>query len=265
MIDFNTRCPPLEGVEPSLKAGDINDMFERIVATGHAREEGAVPLYAVTVHSRPLLAPRSVAQPTMFKNRGDLEQAPWVITFDQFLTDEECEHLIQLGYKNGYKRSEDVGELQFDGSYDGVKSHSRTSENAWCSLKNGCRSDPVVVGIMNRMSTVLGIPLENLENLQMLKYEEGQFYGQHHNYNPEQRNRQCGPRILTFFLYLNDVEEGGGTRFPELNPPLTISPKRGRALLWPSVLNSNPMNSDLRMDHEALPVITGTKFGTNAW
>lgn len=76
-------------------------------------------------------------------------------------------------------------------------------------------------------------------------------------------DRQCGPRILTFFLYLNDVEEGGGTNFPKLD--LTVMPKRGRALLWPSVLNAAPMSVDRRMDHQALDVRAGSKHAANGW
>ena len=75
--------------------------------------------------------------------------------------------------------------------------------------------------------------------------------------------QRCGPRILTFFLYLSDVEEGGATNFVGLKLP--VKPKKGRALLWPSVLDSNPMEKDPRTDHEAQDVIQGVKFGANAW
>jgi prolyl 4-hydroxylase len=78
-----------------------------------------------------------------------------------------------------------------------------------------------------------------------------------------QRDRQCGPRILTFFLYLSDVDAGGGTNFPNLD--ITIMPKRGRALLWPSVLDSNPFNKDGRLMHQALPVEAGVKYAANGW
>jgi len=64
-------------------------------------------------------------------------------------------------------------------------------------------------------------------------------------------------------MYLNDVEEGGGTRFPKLN--VTVTPKLGRAALWPSVLDSDPNAVDRRTDHEAMPVIRGVKYGANAW
>lgn len=64
-------------------------------------------------------------------------------------------------------------------------------------------------------------------------------------------------------MYLNDVEEGGGTNFPRLN--MTVTPKRGRAVLWPSVLNMKPNRKDHRSDHQALPVIKGVKYGANAW
>ena len=70
-------------------------------------------------------------------------------------------------------------------------------------------------------------------------------------------------RILTVYLYLNDVEEGGGTNFDQLG--ITVMPKRGRALLWPSVISSDPNKKDGRTTHQALPVEKGVKYGANAW
>ena len=46
---------------------------------------------------------------------------------------------------------------------------------------------------------------------------------------------------------------------------MTVMPKRGRALVWPSVLNEDPMEWDERTMHEALPVEKGLKYGANAW
>ena len=73
----------------------------------------------------------------------------------------------------------------------------------------------------------------------------------------------CGPRILTFFLYLSDVEEGGETAFPTLG--LAVKPKKGSAVLWPSVLDTNLESIDMRTVHEARPVIKGTKYAANSW
>ena len=69
--------------------------------------------------------------------------------------------------------------------------------------------------------------------------------------------------MLTLFLYLNDVEEGGETRFTNLN--LDVKPRRGRAILWPSVLGEDPNVRDFRTEHEALTVVKGVKYGANAW
>ena len=60
-----------------------------------------------------------------------------------------------------------------------------------------------------------------------------------------------------------DVEAGGGTNFPQLD--ITVMPKKGRALLWPSVLDSNPMKKDGRMMHQALEVEEGIKYAANGW
>jgi hypothetical protein len=70
----------------------------------------------------------------------------------------------------------------------------------------------------------------------------------HHDYILHNRDRQQGVRILTAYLYLNDVEAGGGTKFTDLD--LTVMPKLGRALFWPSVFNDKPHEKDKRTNHQ---------------
>jgi len=137
----------------------------------------------------------------------------------------------------------------------------RTSTNAWCV--NKCEEDPMAQSVMQKIEHITSIPQVNSENLQLLRYEPGQFYQTHSDYIPYQKERQCGVRILTFYMYLNDVEEGGGTSFPALN--MTVTPKRGRAVLWPSVLNEQPNEKDSRTVHTAMKVVKGVKYGANAW
>lgn len=91
----------------------------------------------------------------------------------------------------------------------------------------------------------------------------GQYYGRHHDFNPSECDRPQGNRLFTVYIYLNDVDAGGGTLFNSLD--LQISPKRGRILIWPSVKDSDPMVMDGRTSHEALPVEKGVKYGANIW
>mmetsp|Transcript_21392 Transcript_21392/g.32602 ORF Transcript_21392/g.32602 Transcript_21392/m.32602 type:complete len:514 (+) Transcript_21392:113-1654(+) len=254
MLDFDARCPVLsdEVNPPIYQRGEMHEMFVEIA-------NGKFDQYEPTVHARP-----NVNVPTD-RDAVDVlvgDNMPWVITFDSFLTPEECDRLIKLGYDKGYERSKDVGAKKFDGSYDGYESKKRTSENAWCDKE--CDKDPVANAVMNRITEVTGVPKTNSEHFQILRYREGQFYRVHHDYIGHQKQRNSGPRILTFFLYLSDVEEGGGTGFPSMNN-LTVVPKKGRALLWPSVLSDDPSEKDGITMHEAQPVIKGTKFAANAW
>jgi prolyl 4-hydroxylase len=180
LIDIEKRCPKLgDEVDPALHPGDLNKMFERILrlAPGNRTlspvelqelQESQTPVYTVHVHSRP----ESV---TEISAALDKSMPPWVVTFDNFLTPEECDNLIQLGYDAGYKRSEDVGGQKFDGTVEPVQSERRTSENAWCSQQHGCREQEVPARIHKRMGAVMGIPPENSEDLQILRYEKGQF------------------------------------------------------------------------------------------
>merc|ERR1711957_965047 len=112
--------------------------------------------------------------------------------------------------------------------------------------------------IMKRLENVTQIPSDNFEDFQMLKYEVGQFYKLHHDYIDHQTDRLCGPRVLTFFLYLSDVDEGGETKFTKLldkeGNTLSIMPKKGGALLWPNVRDDEVGEIDPRTHHEAVTV-----------
>jgi len=65
--------------------------------------------------------------------------------------------------------------------------------------------------------------------------------------------------------YLSDVDEGGETAFPDLRPPLAVKPRKGSAILWPSVQADDNAQVDWRTKHEARPVIAGVKLAANAW
>ncbi len=70
---------------------------------------------------------------------------------------------------------------------------------------------------------------------------------------------------MTFFMYLNDVEEGGETEFSRLSPPLKVAPKKGTALIWANVLDSDPHKEDQRTWHQGSTVVKGIKYAANLW
>jgi prolyl 4-hydroxylase len=252
-LHVDLRCPMNASALNALEhPGDLNALFERIVS------EYQEP-YGITVLSRPDYAPGDGPESSnLTYHVGGI----WILQFDQVLADAEADRLVELGAAEGYERSSDVGEEREDGTHEKYVNDGRTSTNAWCL--NDCLTDPVTQEVLQRMETITGIPQPNYENLQLLRYEENQFYKEHNDFIEYQVDRPCGSRILTFYMYLNDVAHGGGTHFPALD--LTVVPKKGRAVLWPSVRNSDPFTKDERSNHQALPVLEGgIKYGANAW
>jgi prolyl 4-hydroxylase len=69
-----------------------------------------------------------------------------------------------------------------------------------------------------------------------------------------------GQRIVTVLIYLNDVAQGGHTRFPALN--LEVQPREGMALIF------FPATIDGLLDkmalHAAMPAID-TKYVSQVW
>jgi prolyl 4-hydroxylase len=251
MLDFDMRCPKDYIGTDAWKAGDLNTMFERIVTDPYYQQ----------------FQPRIISRPTLPYNAGSdnvdyIVGGPWMIVFENIMTDSEAQRMIELGTNLGFERSgEYSGEKKTDGTYASKLTERRTSKNTWC--RESCQQDPVATTLMDRIVNITGIPAPNSEYLQMLQYEVNEYYQRHHDYTIDHQDRAPGVRMLTFFFYLNNVTEGGGTHFPDLN--VTVQPKVGRAVLWPSVLNDDPHAIEPRTEHEALPVLQGVKYGINAW
>ena len=265
--------PTLESCTPDrdtniFKPGDLNAMFERIVGEISYEDGVVVPTFYPRIISRPN-RPLDVDES---ESKEDYYLGPWIVALEDFLTEEECDRLITWGETSNYERSTMQDEEDVDG-----ESAWRTSVNTWCNEK--CSEDAIVKRVIEKISNTTGIPEENSEYLQLVKYTPNQFYKNHSDFVYDIVDEYNGPRILTFFLYLNNVEEGGATQFGDITlgtddienkngeRPISIDvlPKKGMALVWPSVLDDDLDEIDDRTYHSALPVIKGMKYGANAW
>ena len=254
-LDAQARCFVDRNTKNALYPGDLNDMFERIV-----NDQNVLSAYNVTILSQPgkvKFTDSSASGKKVLVDRG-----PWVIQLDNFFGEDEANRLLGIGDELGFSRSTVLRE---NGAGDSHISDYRTSETAWCD--RSCSQDPVVASLFQRVENLTGVSRKNSENLQLLHYGVGGYYKSHNDYLNGYENKVHGVRILTVFLYLNDSGdpplEGGGTHFPKLG--LTVQPKRGRAVIWPSVLNNDPHRIDPRTLHESLEVTSGQKYGANMW
>ena len=236
-LDYKKRCPMPPDRVPAVQAGEMAATFERAVADfGHLG-------------------------PTV------LSRDPWVLSFDHFLSGEEVDALLKHS-EGRFERSTASGGRK-DDEFVPLKSDIRTSWTTWCDTP-ACLEDPTVRKIYDRVSNVTRVPGDNFEYMQLLRYlpcphaghPDCQFYKRHHDTIPELATMQPGPRVYTFFLYLSDVEEGGGTKF---DGGFTVQPAKGKALFWPATKDAEPFVSDDRTHHEALPVTKGIKYAANFW
>jgi prolyl 4-hydroxylase len=267
-LSYEYRCPVDKNAPKVLNhPGDLDKIFERIL------QEEQFQQFAPSILSSP----------------NNARKGPWVVQLDSFATAEECERLIQLGGQIGYAPSFTLGTTHPNGTSEHVVENTiRTSTSAWLTYEQ-CEKESLVSTMLDRVETLLDVPKNNMEHVRLLRYEESQLYGQHHDYLSHHKNQpqvgyihenllhcsmgQCltyccfrrrqGVRILTMFLHLNDVEDGGETIFPNLG--ITVKPKKGRAVLWPSTLNEAPDIKDFRTEHEALAVKRGIKYASNVW
>jgi prolyl 4-hydroxylase len=139
----------------------------------------------------------------------------------------------------------------------------RKSKTAWLY-----KDDPIVYQLYQRLSKQFNFEISNAEPLQIVKYEPGGFYNEHHdsccdaNETCVEFSKDHGQRKLTILIYLNDDFQGGSTYFPELNLNIK-APKYGAVVFYP-LDTSNEKCHPLAI-HKGTEVTSGVKYVCNVW
>ncbi|KAH9562141.1 hypothetical protein CY35_05G057200 [Sphagnum magellanicum] len=172
-----------------------------------------------------------------------LNWQPRIILFHNFLSADECDHLINLA-------------------------RPKLAKSTVVDTNTG-------KAIETRISVYAMVPVENGELLQVLRYEPGQYYKAHHDYFADEFNlKRGGQRVATMLMYLSDGVEGGETFFPsvgdkecscggEMKRGICVKPKRGDAILFWSVKLDG--SKDPLSLHGGCKVLAGEKWSSTKW
>ncbi|GLT59558.1 hypothetical protein SLA2020_323700 [Shorea laevis] len=194
--------------------------------------------------------------------------SPRIIILHNFLSVQECDYLTATARPR----------LQISTVVDtktgkGIKSDVRTSSGMF--LNPSEKKYPMVQAIEKRISVYSQIPVENGELIQVLRYEQNQFYKPHHDYFSDTFNlKRGGQRIATMLMYLSDGVEGGETYFPmagsgecscggKTMKGMCVKPIKGDAVLfWSMGLDGQ---SDPNSIHGGCEVLSGEKWSATKW
>ena len=193
---------------------------------------------------------------------------PYIYYIDDFVTDEECDFIINKSKDNmkkanvAYSSEEEYKKIT-SSNYSG-----RTNDSHWIDHHDY----PTMLQLCKRISKKISCNYHDFENFQVIRYKECQSYNYHHD-AWDRNDKDCyekycselGNRKTTVLCYLNDVEEGGETGFDMLSdgPPTLIKPKKGRIVVFYNLNDDGSLNMKTR--HSGLPIIKGEKWAFNLW
>ncbi|MGJ4729257.1 prolyl hydroxylase family protein [Luteimonas sp. SDU101] len=166
-----------------------------------------------------------------------------------FASPDECAELIDVA-RPAFRRSM----VSADGSlHSGTYSNSRTSKTAACSGE-------VCDRFIGRASDTVGVSARYFEDVQCVKYGEGDRFSPHFD-APAVSGQRPSPREWTMLVYLNDDFEGGETFFPLLD--LSVRPETGAMLVFRNKSGDGSVNGCSL--HAGSPVSRGIKYACNIW
>jgi prolyl 4-hydroxylase len=180
----------------------------------------------------------------------------WVI--DDFVSPGEREHITGLvASKMNPAKVSRLGQ--------NATSEKRTGSVGW--IKHN--QTQTVRSLVRRVGDLVGIPVSHAESLQVVHYGETQQYKPHFDAwdigtpKGRQKTAKGGNRLVTALMYLNEVDEGGATGFPELGVEVEAVP--GRLCLFHNLSEVGASERHPRALHGGLPVVAGEKWACNLW
>jgi prolyl 4-hydroxylase len=184
----------------------------------------------------------------MIKTTEDLEEPCKIM--EGFLDPEKCRYLIDT-YKDQCKRSTVV-----DGAGKDIVDAARTSSTYFMP-----DNDPVIVELRQKAAAMAGVPENNVEGLQLVRYAKGEQYKFHYDYFDAIRDNQ---RVHTFLVYLNDLEleDGGSTIFKRYK--IKVYPRTGRCVWFRNMIDDELNEMSLHSGEEVLSD-EKIKYAVNIW
>jgi len=183
---------------------------------------------------------------------------PDVAVFENVLSSQECDELMALS-RHKLERSTAIDKQSGRADVIAERSSEGTSfqrsENA------------LIKRLDSRLARLMNWPVENGEGIQILRYLPGGEYRPHFDFFPPTDPGSAthmaigGQRVASLVMYLNDIEQGGATDFPDVG--LSVVPRKGCAVYF---AYTGPFGQvDPLSLHAGLPVVAGEKWIATKW
>jgi prolyl 4-hydroxylase len=157
-----------------------------------------------------------------YPNLKKINDSPNMFAISQFLSNEECDKLIEMTIPRLSKSIvvDPQGKISTD---------LRTSETSYLTKLEGS-------WLSEKVCKLLNISKNKQEPIQVARYSPGQFYKAHYDSFDEETESgincigKAGQRVATVLIYLNQPSSGGGTNFPHAG--IRMKPKKGTAIIF---------------------------------
>tara|TARA_B100002019_G_C21201708_1_gene564375 strand:- start:269 stop:1072 length:804 start_codon:yes stop_codon:yes gene_type:complete len=175
-----------------------------------------------------------------------------------FISDDECDYIINIGEPK-LRRS-------LTNSAN-PKNNMRTSKYSFF-WKEDIQKDLILKELSKKIEKITGYPRSHQESFQILKYDIGNYYLPHYDACmptdtfclKKEAEDGLGTRVMTVYIYLNNVESGGETTFPNFNK--VVKPLKGKCIFWRNIRYDAVDGCSL---HCGEPPKSGIKWGLTCW
>jgi len=176
-----------------------------------------------------------------------LHKSPPVLAIENFFTPNECTECLSLATPTTTLNQN----LKINSATFSTLAQSKRTSTTWfCHYSQ-------LPSLLAKTTKLLSVPLEQLEEPQVVRYKTGQQFSWHYDEIPASQLENGGQRVATLLVYLNTLDQGGATIFRDLKSPsgeqLAMQPKKGSALLFfPAFKDGTPDDRTLHKGEVAI-------------